>query len=74
MKTLNNMLASDENQIRRNAIQYARENNYKVTEMYNKANDEMMKIMSDIHSNGKQGNYSLAVNYSIIVETLETWI
>lgn len=73
MKTLNNILTNDKTQTRRNAIQFAQENNYKVTEMYSEAKEARMKLMAAIHANGKEGNYSLATQYGVIVETLETW-
>lgn len=73
MTTLNEIITDNEKQTRRNAIAFAQANNYKVSEMYAESKDEWFKLMTEIHQNGKKGNYSLAKQYLTVVETLETW-
>ena len=74
MTTLSQILTNNKFQTRRNAIAFATENNYKVSAMYQEAKNRNFELMSSIHANGKEGNYDLAIQLSIVTETLETWI
>lgn len=73
MENLESIITENLTQTRRNAIAYARENNYKVDEMYSKARKSFFDLMDSIHANNKDGNYELARQYSLVYETLETW-
>lgn len=74
MKTLKDILANDKTQTRRNAIQFARENNYKVRDMFELAASSFLNLMAEIHSNGKEGDYDTATQCLVVKETLSTWV
>lgn len=74
MTTLRNLIGTTEQETRRNAIKFAQENNYKVSEMYKWSMAMWNKKMAAIHKNGKVGNYSEAHLIYVVAETLETWV
>ncbi len=73
-RELTNLFGSTENETIALTFEYAQVNNYKVNTMYNLAHTAYMVLMSEIHNNGKNGDYETAIKYSIITETLKTWI
>lgn len=73
MTTLNNLIGLTEKETRRNAIKFARENNYKVAEMYKEAKAAWCERMAIIHKNGKTGNYEEANRYYDVVDALKSW-
>jgi|15BtaG_2_1085339.scaffolds.fasta_scaffold35417_4 hypothetical protein len=71
---LRNLLGNTKDETIALTCEYAQINNYKVNEMYNLADTANMVLMSEIHNNGKRGDYDTAIKYAIIRETLETWV
>lgn len=62
------------NQEARNlAISFAKSNNYNVAEKYNEVNAAWFSLMTEIHANGKEGNYVAASRLAEVKETLKTW-
>lgn len=74
MATLKNLIHGDTTITRRNALNFASENNYQVNEMYIEACLEWTLLMTEIHANDKQGNYYLAELYNEVIEALKPYI
>jgi hypothetical protein len=55
------------------ALAYAQENNYRVKLAFEYYDKMWFDLMTEIHSNGKEGNYKLASLYREIKQTLMTY-
>lgn len=64
---------SSSTEARQTATAFARANNFNVTAAHNEIHAAWMNAMSEIHSNGKEGNYEAAMLLSVAAETLQTW-
>lgn len=58
---------------RRLAIAFAQANNYNVTAKYAEVYNAWFSLMSEIHANGKEGNYEAAMLLNEVKQTLSTW-
>ena len=68
---MKDLTRTTEQETRRATIQYAQENNYNVKAVYDHYKTLWFDLMSEIHENGKEGNYDLERSYRWITETIE---
>jgi hypothetical protein len=71
--TTQQILNSNANEVRVMAINFARTNNYNVADKYNELNNAWFALMSEIHANGKEGNYDGAMLLQTATQTLQAW-
>jgi hypothetical protein len=73
MTTSQILNSTNRQEVRTLAFSFAKSVNFKVSSVYNELQNEWMNMMSEIHANGKEGNYDGAILLGEAIETLKTW-